>query len=575
MKNIERKYLRKGVIYLLIALFDGLFSFFSILLSQIRDIVISSNPDLHKVLPYYLIPLIAFLLFLIFSVRGLVLISRYLSNNVSFGKKTAIKYLYKNEDRIRRLINEEGKSKIDTPVMIFFTALSTAIVLIPLFNHLNNLINISILNEFKIAILIISPLILLNYFVQNLVHSIDVRLYSSTQPEKIEEIDGDNMPKLVYLKTHPEYHFIFKKEENKSDDNWIVIGNKSHILNKERVTIYNLHKHNVLSMEKEFNTTGSPATITINITIKYHNINKDKVRIDSNSKGMFDSLLTNQSEYLKKHNPKLQNIIEDETQPLRIQSESILTEEIIEVAKPFQVITAFINYKKNLNQLLTACSYVSRSISSNIKNELSFSIKEDIPVLSEIIEINVFTSKVDLIDTIYKKADEKNQYFDKILMDALEEIKTIRGEARKAYVELLKKLLEEKVVSPNLLPIIQGDLDYLKGTSDMGSGIDEFRTDLNSTTTLADNIILIVKEISAGKNEDSTDLISNITNELQTNIITKELFASMDKEMVERFLKQLVKWLKDKKDSVLRKSVNEFLKEYFQNNKPVKNHDHY
>ena len=146
MKTIEKKYLRKGVIYLLIAFFDGIFSFFTIFLFQLKSSIVKSNPDFSKVLPDFVIYLVAFFLFLIFAIRGLILISRYLHDNVSFSKRTAIKYLYKNEDRIRKLINEEGKSRIDTPIMVIFTTLCTIIILTPFFSNLYNLITIEILN---------------------------------------------------------------------------------------------------------------------------------------------------------------------------------------------------------------------------------------------------------------------------------------------------------------------------------------------------------------------------------------------------------------------------------------------
>ena len=287
-----------GLLFLFFLVLDIYFSTFSIMIDKLINFISEKTNNLEYIFSflkdYYFI--VSFLIFIILFLFSFNLLKKICKTNNCINKKFAKIILYKDVNRVNLIVNEEGHSKLKTPLVIISNITSIILFIIPVYTNITNLLNSKFVDSLKVYLLMILIVSVIKHLILMLLDSIELKSCNRNYPEILADLNANSYSKLIYLSIQAENHFCLYKTSENDFNKWLLINEEKMILKNERITIYSFHKCNNFFTEKIYSTTlGYQAIVDFKLNINFREMiiqfNKSKFAIDNYEKGKFDLII--------------------------------------------------------------------------------------------------------------------------------------------------------------------------------------------------------------------------------------------------------------------------------------------
>lgn len=556
-----------GIICLLLLVLDLYKSIFVKALDVIKSLIFTYYENIEYYVVDDITDLISFALFLLIAFYSLVMIVRVLKRNNQFSKKWASVLLYQKNVDMRRFFDEKGNSKLQIYITAIFTVLCVIIITKPIILNINNLYDIKFINDFKFCIFALIVLIFIKAFIQTIIDCVEIKSFSRSNPEILIEFDCDEYPLLQSIKIQPENHFVLIKKYRNHNNLWSILHKDTCVLSNQRISIYNVHKCNVMSFEKIYSvSSGSQAIIEFKLKIDFDIIKKKSESIKNSicfaEKGKLDALILNFKKFISDLDLDLSVVFQKDVNDLKVQSLNILSIENLDSIDPTEILKSFEKYQYNLIELNELCLRIPVVISDELNEFLMLEIKNHFPVLHQFIELNAFVKKLDLVNEIQRKIDKRNDFFQEIFMKLVDYKTSLHENARNDYIEKIELILKSNDLLPNDL------LDY----------IDNQKKDKNKEKNESTNEVnieaesfagAVFKAIKKGKQEldlehpKEKDELLNFTFKILKEIpSSKQILFEMKQHIFEKFIQEFLNWEIESNEKILFDMISDFVKTY-------------
>ena len=529
-----------GLLFLFFLVLDIYFSTFSIMIDKLINFISEKTNNLEYIFSflkdYYFI--VSFLIFIILFLFSFNLLKKICKTNNCINKKFAKIILYKDVNRVNLIVNEEGHSKLKTPLVIISNITSIILFIIPVYTNITNLLNSKFVDSLKVYLLMILIVSVIKHLILMLLDSIELKSCNRNYPEILADLNANSYSKLIYLSIQAENHFCLYKTSENDFNKWLLINEEKMILKNERITIYSFHKCNNFFTEKIYSTTlGYQAIVDFKLNINFREMiiqfNKSKFAIDNYEKGKFDLIILDFKKFISEIDININEIISKNANNIKIEAINLLSSDNFD-SNPDNFSTSYEKFKSNMKTLNSLTLKLTETITSDVQDNLNKKIKEQLPIIYNFLYLKVLIKKIDITEEIQRKINQKLDFFNNLFT------KIIESKIKIDNVNIENKSIKKDIIQNNSLS----------------------KND-NLIEVIFQSIIKAKHQISDNKQYGKDDFFNYALNEIKSDQLSKSVLYTMKDSIFESFISKLNQWEKEDNEETIHQEIVNFVTIHF------------